>query len=565
MKIPDTIKYYVYLRRSSEGEDRQVQSIERQSDEVQKIIQYSKLQIVEVFQESRSAMTPNNRPEFTRMIAGIKKGKANGIICWHINRLSRNPLESGIIQQLLEDGKIMKIVTKDREYIAADNSIIYSVESSLATQYSKDLGKMVRSGIEKKIAQGIAPIHAPVGYLNTKRAEHGSNYIIKDPERYKVVRKMWELMLTGRYSPASILAYIHEDIGFRTKFASITGKGTIARNSLYKILANPFYTGMFLYKGKLYQGKHEPMITLEEFDTVQKILGKHGRPIYKAHVFPYTGIIKCSDCGSRITACEKTKLIKSTGVYQTYTYYYCCKRKKGAQSCRSKPFTGKQFEEIIATELHQLDISNDFKNLALKSLRKILDTSGRQERDISKYQKEEVLKMERELKNLLSLRLKEAITDDEFREAKKEREGFLARMKKRLTEHVLGSNDLMSEFDLLLSSVTNLNQTFLRLDPQGRKGLMLQIGWNYTLNGNKLLFDKPEWLDIISQNKEALYDEFQWLELEKGIETYNQLNDLWAMCPLLRKLVNTVGTESMRPIHKPELKPMGNKIIYDDG
>src|ERR1043165_1295252 len=215
MKNHQNEKYYIYLRKSSEGEDRQVQSIERQADEVQKLVLYQGLNIAGTFQESRSAMMPFNRPEFTRMIKGIKAGKANGIVCWHINRLARNPLESGIIQQLLEDGKIDRIVTKDREYTSADNAIIFSVESSLATQYSKDLGKMVKSGMEKKVSQGIYPSKAPFGYLNTKMAEHGSNYIIKDPERFDIIRKIWDMILTEKYAPSQILEMITKETGLK--------------------------------------------------------------------------------------------------------------------------------------------------------------------------------------------------------------------------------------------------------------------------------------------------------------------------------------------------------------
>src|SRR3989344_6082412 len=103
------IKYFEYTRKSSEGEDRQVQSIERQHEENQKTISRYGLEVIDSFSESRSAKMPNNRPAFTEMIRRIEKGEANGIICWHLNRLSRNPMESGILQQLLADGKIQSI------------------------------------------------------------------------------------------------------------------------------------------------------------------------------------------------------------------------------------------------------------------------------------------------------------------------------------------------------------------------------------------------------------------------------------------------------------------------
>jgi site-specific DNA recombinase len=370
MKTTTNLKYYTYLRKSSEGEERQVQSIERQFDEVEKLIQYQGLKVVDKFQESRSAKIPFNRPEFTKMIKGIKTGKANGIICWHFNRLSRNPMESGIIQQLLEDGKIKSIVTKDREYTAADNSIIISVESSLATQYSKDLGKMVKSGMDKKVSQGIAPIKAPLGYLNTKMAEHGSNYIVKDKERFAIVRQIWDMALSKQYSTSKILDYVLNKSGLMARKNHGKRLGILTISGLYSLLTNPFYTGLFLYKGKLYKGNHEPMITMAEFEAVQELLGRKGNARYYKHEFTYTGIMKCSYCGCAITATRKSKLMRSTGLYKSYTYYYCTQRKKKLPCIARKILTVNELENKIVQEMQSVTVSKPFFDLAFRILKK---------------------------------------------------------------------------------------------------------------------------------------------------------------------------------------------------
>jgi DNA invertase Pin-like site-specific DNA recombinase len=77
--------------------------------------------------EAKSAKTPSIRPLFNEMIGMIYKQKAEGILTWQINRLSRNPMESGILQQLLQDKKIKSIQTIDRQYRPEDNAIIFSV------------------------------------------------------------------------------------------------------------------------------------------------------------------------------------------------------------------------------------------------------------------------------------------------------------------------------------------------------------------------------------------------------------------------------------------------------
>lgn len=544
MKNHTNIQYYIYLRKSSEGEDRQVQSIERQADEVHKLITHEGLQVAGTFQESRSAMLPYNRPEFTRMIKGIKASKANGIICWHINRLSRNPLESGIIQQLLEDGKIQSIITKDREYTAADNSIIISVESSLATQYSKDLGKMVKSGLDKKVSQGIAPLKAPIGYLNTKKAEHGSNYIIKDKERFEVIRRIWDLMLSGMYTPSKILEKINAEIGLKKQSHSAPVVFPIARSTIYRILTDPFYAGMFRYNGSIHQGKHPPMVTVDEYDQVQKVLGRKGRPRYQGHYFPYTGIMTCGECGSAITATEKQKLIKETGLVQTYHYYYCTHRKKGSENCSErKVLPAGKLESLICDEINKISISEKFKDVAIRILKENNQSIIEQEQTIYAQKKNEIARLEKELKGLLQMRLSDSITEEEYKEGRKEREEKLMFIKAKLNQGECQNEKLATRIEKKFLMVANLTERFIKGSPEEKKAIFYSLGKNHILKDKKLLIDKHKWLESIEKNKQAVEHEISWLELEKylDIKTFNTyFSDMF---PILRSVLDEVGTE----------------------
>src|SRR5882724_9277340 len=116
------LKYFIYARKSSEGADRQILSIEGQLNELHKIVQRDNLNVVGTFTESKSAHIPNNRPAFTQMIKKIQKGIANGVVVWHTNRITRNPKESGVIQQMLQDGKIVSIITPYRHFRTEDNA-----------------------------------------------------------------------------------------------------------------------------------------------------------------------------------------------------------------------------------------------------------------------------------------------------------------------------------------------------------------------------------------------------------------------------------------------------------
>ena len=191
------MKYLIYARKSSENEDRQVQSIDDQVNRLKKLAKERHLTISDIFIEAKSAKQPDSRPQFDKMLQAIESGEAEGVLCWQINRLSRNPIDSARVQWLLQQNILKSIKTIDREYLPSDNVLLFSVESSMANQFIIDLRKNTLRGVLSKIEKGWSPNHAPIGYLNDKEEKT----IIKDPERFDLVRKIWDLMLTGRYTP----------------------------------------------------------------------------------------------------------------------------------------------------------------------------------------------------------------------------------------------------------------------------------------------------------------------------------------------------------------------------
>ena len=162
------MKYILYARKSSEDKGKQVLSLESQVSVMKKLAADLGLNIIKEFAESRSAKEPDNRPDFTKMIEMIEKGEADGIVCWHWNRLSRNPIESAKVQWLLQKEVIKEIQTSERKYLPEDNALILNVESGMANQYIRDLRNAVKRGIKTKLEKGGYPNYAKMGYINDK-------------------------------------------------------------------------------------------------------------------------------------------------------------------------------------------------------------------------------------------------------------------------------------------------------------------------------------------------------------------------------------------------------------
>ena len=198
-KSPNAAKYILYARKSTESEDRQVLSIESQISELKAVAQREGLQIVRVMQESRSAKQLG-RPIFAEMINRIARGEASGILCWKLDRLARNFIDGGQVIEMIQSGVVQHIRSYERSYYPEDNVLLMAVELGMANQFSRDLAVNVKRGMRTKAQMGWYPVQPPLGYMNSKTNEKGSNTILVDSGRFPLVRKLWDMMLTGGYT-----------------------------------------------------------------------------------------------------------------------------------------------------------------------------------------------------------------------------------------------------------------------------------------------------------------------------------------------------------------------------
>lgn len=429
----DTMKYFLYCRKSSEDADRQVQSIDDQKKVMQEMAKSRGVEIVKIFEESQSAKSPG-RPKFSEMMERIHKGEAQGILAWKLDRLARNPIDGGNVIWMLQTGILQKIITNDREYHPHDNVLMMSVEFGMANQFILDLSKNVKRGMRAKYEKGIRPTLAPLGYLNDK-IEHT---IVSDPNRFHLVRKMWDLMITGGYTPEKIAKIASEKWGLTSRTTKkVVGK-PIGRSTVYSIFKNPFYCGLIEMDGELKEGIHEAMITKKEYEKVQKILGRKGNPRSSKKEFPFTGLLQCGECGCAITAEDKSKYLKKEKQVKFYTYYHCTKKKRhpDGSKCSQKSIETAKLETQIIDFLGNIRVSDEFFEWQKKWAVSQTDQEAKDRETAKKNLSRNLGRASKKMDNLIRLKINdpELFTDEEFKTQKneiiQEKNGILAELKK---------------------------------------------------------------------------------------------------------------------------------------
>jgi len=354
------IKYVLYARKSTESEERQVLSIDSQIKEMLSMAEREGLEVVEIRRESHSAKESGQRPVYKEILEDIRRGRFNGILTWAPDRLSRNAGDLGSIVDLMDQKLLMEIRTYGQHFKNSPNEkFLLMILCSQAKLENDNKSVNVKRGLRTRVEMGLWPGVAPTGYLNQKLIDRKCQVII-DPERGHIIKKIFEKVAYEKWSGRKVYNWLRFDLNFRT----VAGKKHLSLGNIYRTLSNTFYYGVFEYprnSGNWYTGKHEPLITKELFDLVQKqvksqVLRSEGKE------FAFTKMMTCGLCDSGISACEKFKKFKNAT--HRYVYYGCTKAKDGNCKCgyiEEKELI-KQFEALIENlNINEIEIKQKIK------------------------------------------------------------------------------------------------------------------------------------------------------------------------------------------------------------
>jgi len=308
-------KYFLYARKSTEDDDHQVMSIESQLFELREFASRENLEILEEFQESKSAKKPG-REVFGKMMLKIEKLDGVGILSWHPDRLARNSIDGGRIIYAVDTSKIVSLRFPTFWFEPTPQGLfMLQVAFGQSKYYSDNLKQNVERGFRQKLRRGEWLTNAPFGYVNNPTTRN----IEPDPIKSKIIVRAFKEYLKSSHTLVSLSKFL--------ALHGVTQKSgkPLVKASVKRMLTNRAYLGFVNHHGEYFPGSFAPILSPTLFEAVQKVLERRAHPRHSkiSHNFPFTGLFRCAECDSMISAQWATG--KSGGRYR----YYRCSKKHG--------------------------------------------------------------------------------------------------------------------------------------------------------------------------------------------------------------------------------------------
>ena len=374
-------KAAIYLRLSKEdggfsygGGKQESDSIASQRMLIRDFLkQHPEIEVVREYCDDGYTGANFERPQFQKMMDAVKAGEINCIVVKDLSRFGREYIDSGYYLQKVFPMLGVRFIAINDHYDnakpgAADDELVLPFKNLMNDSYCRDISIKVRSNLEAKRGSGqFVGSKVPYGYM---RSPENKNKLVIDPPAAKIVRSIFRWKIEGM-SPGQIAKKLNDD-GVLSPIEYKKAQGSKQRTvfqtqmqakwfagAIYRILGNEVYTGTLL-QGKTTtpnhkvkktirkdesewartENAHEPIIVKTQFDLVQRLMREDTRsPSGSKPVYPFSGKIFCSDCGSAMI-----RRVARCGEHE-YVYYICSGKRKDATNCTSHSIK----EELVSS------------------------------------------------------------------------------------------------------------------------------------------------------------------------------------------------------------------------
>lgn len=471
-----------------------------------------------------------NRPKFKELITEIKNNKFNYLVCYRLDRISRNVADFSNTLELLQEHNVNFISIKEQFDTSTPmgRAMIY-IASVFAQLERETIAERVRDNMIQlakmgKWSGGQLPLgfnSEKFNYINEEMKNKSFAKLVPVDEELKIVKFIYNTYL----QKGSILNLVKElnILGYKTKTGSnfeLSGVKRILKSSLYvksnelthsylksknyKVYGSPNGNGYLTYNKKtdvtniiVAISSHKGIISAEDWLAVQKKFDENKKRVNDysnrtgtgSNDTLFSGLLKCGKCGSNMIIKYNTKNKEG----KNYIYYSCASKNKSFNDtkCDTPNLRTDFIDEKLISKIktYNKDVILNIYNSKLKEL---LKTSSK---DLINSLNKNISEKTQQIHNLvkeLSLSTEESIKDI-LRNEIKSINSDLEELKLKVTNVELIQSDVKNTIEnikQLIKSFNSFNDQFFNTnDIDIKRNLIRNIIEKITFNNENKSFD----------------------------------------------------------------------------
>lgn len=338
-----------YVRVSTENQLENY-SIEEQIERLKAYCKAKDLSIYKIYTDGGYSGGNLNRPALQQLLNDIREKKIDMIVVFKLDRLSRSQKDT---LSLIED----VFLANNIDFVSISENFDTSTPFGRAmVGILSVFAQLERDQITERFMMGRIGRARSGNYHGGPTAPTGYDYIdgkliVNDYEAFQV-KEVFRLFLEGKSINA---IQKHMSDRYTNKY------GNWSSNTLVlNVLRNSVYVGKVKFKGREYDGNHDPIIDTDTFNSVHRLLHSLKREdektIFQKHPFRannlLTSLVYCKKCGARFSG--------NHGFYVCYSRGKTDRKQIKDPACKNKKWAIKELDAHIVDEILKLDYDKDY-------------------------------------------------------------------------------------------------------------------------------------------------------------------------------------------------------------
>lgn len=353
----------LYLRVSTQEQAQEGYSITEQEERLKMYAASRGWKIYNVYTDPGYSGAKTDRPALQQMVRDIEKGRIGRVVVYKLDRLSRSQKDTlYLIEDVFTANNVDFIsMTENFDTSTPFGKAIIGILSVFAQLEREQIKERMQMGLDARAREGYyhGGPYAPIGY------DYVNGELVINEYEAMQVRRIYDLAETGiplLQVQKAMEGYSHKHNTHWTPSA------------VRSVLTTPVYAGRTVWKGEVYEGRHEAIIAPERFDRMVKYIetrdtGPYPKKPFTRH-YLLTGLLRCGNCGALYYV--KTNTVKrhkgTPADAKPNNYYTCYSRGKSAKNmiidptCRNRTYNVKDLDKAVIDELQRLHADSGYFN-----------------------------------------------------------------------------------------------------------------------------------------------------------------------------------------------------------